>query len=159
VCLCCHSKAHLNTPSLEQKSLKLLGQPGIILGFSLFDAKRCNLFFSLKLAGADCACRALYTDKCRMTLSSNSSLKHTNQLRHAPAKHTVVTETHREAAEFFINLSSAQVIAKHAASFSSIAHAWQVVIFWTAKVHRAAKSGVFCCVLTPFRHFDTIRAD
>lgn len=52
-------------------------QPGISLGFSLFDAKRCNLFFSLKLAGADCACRALYTDKCRMTLSSNSSLKHT----------------------------------------------------------------------------------
>ncbi len=36
---------------------------------------------------------------------------------------TVVTETHREAAEFLFNLSSAQVIARHAASFSSIAHA------------------------------------
>ena len=36
---------------------------------------------------------------------------------------TVVTETHREAAEIIINLNSAQVIAQHAASFSSIAHA------------------------------------
>jgi hypothetical protein len=72
---------------------------------------------------------------------------------------TVVTETHREAVENLINLSSARVIAQHAASFSRIAHAWQVVIFWTAKVHRAAKFGVFCCVLTPFRRFDTIWAD
>ena len=38
-------------------------------------------------------------------------------------EYTVVTETHREAAEFLINLSSAQVIAQQAASFSSIAHA------------------------------------
>jgi len=75
------------------------------------------------------------------------------------ARHTVVTETHREAAENLINLSSAQVFAKHAASFRSIAHAWQVVEFWIAKVHRAAKYGVFCCGLTPFRRFDTIRAD
>ena len=72
---------------------------------------------------------------------------------------TVVTETHREAVENLINLSSAQVFAKHAASFRSIAHAWQVVEFWIAKVHRAAKFGVFCCVLTPFRRFDTIWAD
>ena len=40
---------------------------------------------------------------------------------------TVVTETHREAVENVINLRSAQVIAQHAASFSSIAHAWLVV--------------------------------
>jgi len=67
---------------------------------------------------------------------------------------TVVTETHREVVEKLNNLSSAQVIAQQAASFSSIAHAWQVVNFWTAKVHRAAKYGVFCCVLTPFRRFE-----
>ena len=40
---------------------------------------------------------------------------------------TVVTETHREAVENVIKLRSAQVIAQHAASFSSIAHAWLVV--------------------------------
>jgi len=51
------------------------------------------LFFSLKLTGADCPCRALYTDKCRTTLSSNSSLKHTNQLRHDPAKHIMHVHT------------------------------------------------------------------
>jgi hypothetical protein len=82
-----------------------------------------------------------------------------NQLVPPSALDTVVTETHREATGFLINSSSAHVIAKHAASFSSIAHAWQVVIFWTAKVHRAAKLGVFCSVLTPFWRFDTIRAD
>ena len=72
---------------------------------------------------------------------------------------TVLTETHREAVENLIKLSSVQVIAQHAATFGSIAHAWHIVVFWTAKVHRAAKFGVFRCVLTPFRRFDTIWAN
>ena len=41
----------------------------------------------------------------------------------------------------------------------TVTQACQVVIFWIAKVHRAAKFGVFCCVLTPFRRFDTITAE
>jgi len=73
--------------------------------------------------------------------------------------YTVRTETNRKAEIFRINKSFAKSITQHTACSGSIAHACQVIILWIVNVHRAAQFGVFCCVLTPFRRFDTSKAD